>query len=490
MAGKTCCRRDLSVALVVFLLGVLVRVPLLSQSLWCDELFSLNEYVYVPVKQIVAGKPGIQYYPNNHALHSLLAKFTLSTAKALHVIPRARPTDNPPPSRPIGTGSGSFSEAVYRIPSLLAGSAVGIVLAWPLRRRQPGAALLIAGMLAIQPWMVGFSTAARGYSLLLLLAGLATHLLPDRPRRVAWGYTVTIVLGLYTVPIFAMVVMAHGAVMLLMRRRFFGTWLASAAVGGVVAAALYSPLYGVMHAYYKVEHEPTISYMQFLRQLPVQAITGQKDSGLPPWLPVAVMVVGGYLAWKREMLRPAVLTFAVASVLGVIAPLASRAAGEVRFVPWLMLLYVIALAGIVMELWQRRGLWVGAVALVALFVVHAGVQYVHMYRVPCQPIREGMDRIGKIAPRDAHVILVNMGAHESAFAYGDMAPQWVECAYTVEDLQDRERAGTGPVWAVISFERIVRREGTEVWDYLQAHYTLRDSLPGRIAPFDIYERTH
>ncbi len=480
-------RRDLLIALTIFLLALFIRLPLAAESCWCDELASLKGYVYVPVTKTIAGKT---YYPNNHVLHSLLAKLSLSTAKALHFIPRPRPTTNPPPLHPIGTGSASFSETAFRLPAMLAGSLVGLVLAWPLRRAQPLAALLIALILAFQPWLIAFSTEARGYTLVLLLVALATHLLPSRNRPVAWGYAITIALALYTVPICLTIIAAHGAAMLFLRRNLFACWLRSACVAGLLAALLYAPLFGPMRKYYKEANDPTITYSEFLQQLPGYLHAGHNvPDVLSLLLPLAVLIAGVYLAWKQNILRPAVATFTIASILGLFAPLLSHAAGEVRFVPWLILLYATALTAIFIALWQRRPLRIAAVALLALFLLNASLQYRYMLHVPDQPIRNGMDLIGKTAPPNAHVIVLYMGAPEAVYAYGDLVPQTVDYAFKVSQLQEKEQAGPGPVWVMVLYEKFMLRDDPDVWDYLQQHYTRRTTLPGRISPLDLYERT-
>ncbi len=483
-------RRDFTLAVLIFCIAVLVRLPLLRQSCWCDELATLQSFVYVPVKQIVAGGPGIKYYPNNHILHSLLAKVSLASAKALRLLPRPRPTDNPPPAHPIGSGSGSFSETALRMPAMLAGSLLGIVLAWPLRRSRPLAAMTIALILAVQPWLISFSTEARGYTIVLLLIALATHLLPRKPRRMAWGYTITITLALYTIPICITVIAAHGVTMLLLRRTLFPTWLRSALVAGLLTALLYSPLFHAMRAYYREDNDPTIAYPQFLHQLPGYLLAGHRTNDpLSFLLPPIILLGGGYLAWKQNLLRPAFLTFAIAGLIGLFAPLLSHAAGEVRFVPWLILLYVICLTAIITALWTTPRLRLAACALMAIFFLHATLQYRSFYQTPAQPIRDGLDLIGKIAPPDAPVVLLNMGAQEAAYGYADIPRQSVQCAYRIPDLQQKEQASSGPVWVVVLYADLIQRDEPEVLEYVHAHYTRRLTLSGRISPIDIYAQT-
>ncbi len=484
-------RRDLGLAICLFLLALCIRLPLLGESLWLDEMTTYRNYVSAPIIQTVAGGHGNKYVPNNHTLHSLLARASLHLTRALHFVPGARPTGNPPPKAVIGPGVESFTEAGLRMPAAIAGSLVGIALAWPVRRSHPGAALLMAVILAVQPWLIAFSTEARGYTLVLLLMTLATHLLPDRARRVAWGYAAAIALALYTVPICATVVAAHGAVMLLLRRELFRTWARSAFVGFVFAAVLYAPLFESMLVYYRKPYEPTTVYARFLRQLPQQLFLGRSIGNdlATSCIPLVILLVGGTLAWKQKLLRPALLTFAIACGLGVIAPLFIKSAGEVRFMPWLILLYAIALTAIFMELWRGPALRVVASVLLVLFVVHAGRQFWRLKEAPNQPVREGIDLLGKIAPPDAPVVVLSIGAREIIFTYGNMTPQPLAVVHTVEEWQKKEDETPGSRWAVVAFEGYVQMHDPEVWDYLESHYTLRRSLPGRISKVDLYERT-
>ena len=161
-------------SLAVFVLALIVRWPHLSQSLWYDEMYTLVEYVQQPWQRVLAGRPG-EYVPNNHVLHTVLAKIVYSIGH--------RPDDVEP------------NEALLRVPALIAGCLLPIALAWPMRRVTPWTALLIAVVAAVHPWLVAFSSEARGYSLMLLLAVVATNLQPDGSRRWPIWYAICIPAG-------------------------------------------------------------------------------------------------------------------------------------------------------------------------------------------------------------------------------------------------------------------------------------------------------
>src|SRR5712672_497796 len=166
--------REALIAAAIIILALLLRMAPLSQSLWYDEMVTLVNSVGQPWSHIVSG----QYSPNNHILFTLLAKL---------VTPE--------------TGDIAELTILVRLPSLIAGSLVSIALAWPLRRCCPKLALGIAIVGALHPWLITFSTWARGYALLLLLSILATNLLPARKQFIKWSYSLLAAAALYTQPI-------------------------------------------------------------------------------------------------------------------------------------------------------------------------------------------------------------------------------------------------------------------------------------------------
>src|SRR3954470_20277121 len=193
--------REMLIAAAVIILALLVRMTPLGQSLWYDEMATLVNSVGQPWSCIVKG----QYTPNNHILFSLLAKL---------VTPES--------------GDLADQTILVRLPSLIAGSLVPIALAWPLRRCCPKLALGIAIVGTLHPWLITFSTWARGYALLLLLAILATNFLPTARQWIRWPYVVFATAALYTQPLAILLIAAHGLTMLIIRRELFITWFRSA----------------------------------------------------------------------------------------------------------------------------------------------------------------------------------------------------------------------------------------------------------------------
>ena len=68
-------RLRICIAAGVIVLGLAVRLPHLNQSLWYDEMTTLTEYVLQPWSKVLAAQAG-EYVPNNHVLHTILAKLT------------------------------------------------------------------------------------------------------------------------------------------------------------------------------------------------------------------------------------------------------------------------------------------------------------------------------------------------------------------------------------------------------------------------------
>src|SRR5947207_2221448 len=115
-------RQIWSAVAFLFLLAMAVRLPMLGQSLWYDEMYTLLHYVWAPWPNLFT-----DFSPNNHPVYSILAKL-ITSERSLH-------------------------ETILRLPSLLAGSALGVALAWPLRRTHPATALLIGLLASLQPWL-------------------------------------------------------------------------------------------------------------------------------------------------------------------------------------------------------------------------------------------------------------------------------------------------------------------------------------------------
>lgn len=162
---------------LITLVGLLVRLPFLSQPMRNDESVTVLRYASKPVYI------GVSIYaaPNNHLFHTLLVHLFMALS---------------------GT-----SERVIRMPALLAGLLL-IPLTYALARMffSPAAGLIAAALVSCSSILVEYSTNARGYTLIccatvaLILAG--ARLLRRAEPRWFLLFWVASVIGCWTIPIF------------------------------------------------------------------------------------------------------------------------------------------------------------------------------------------------------------------------------------------------------------------------------------------------
>jgi hypothetical protein len=473
----------------LFALCLIVRWPHLSQSLWYDELTTLGEYVLQPWARILAPAAG-EYVPNNHLLHTVLAKLIYGWG--------TRGLDPLPPR-----------ESLLRIPAVIAGSLVPIALAWPLRKREPLIALGIAIVAAFHPWLVVFSVEARGYSLLLLLGVIATHLLPENRRCWPIGYAVVLAMTAYTVPLGILLIPGHAVAMWVCRREAFRSWLIGLTFALVLIAALYLPAVHGLWSYYRHPFAPSMSYREFLDALPRFALAGERlprranpyfhlpDSSFDAvyWaLPVITIVIGSVFAWSRPATRPLLVTMGTTSLLGILLPTVVSGATEVRFVPWMLPWFCLAFVALL----TAANVRVARIAAVFAFVTLVSWQLLtDMKMLPFQPIRGAIAQADQITPANTDIVVLYLGARESAGLYIDQAPQHqlVAAPDTASFLreEDRSRLRTGQLpWVVVIYEKLARdrdradAETRGLWSELIHRYRPVARLPGQVTPVTIY----
>jgi hypothetical protein len=466
--------------LLILLLGIAIRLPHMNQSLWYDEMTTLVEYVIQPWSKIVAAKAG-EYVPNNHVLHTVLVKIVYTMVARGELIPPR--------------------EAVLRLPAFLAALLVPFALAWPLRRSDPVLALIVALVTMLHPWLVAMSVEARGYSLLLSLGIIATNCLGTRPI----AYVISLALAIYTVPLAVLLIPAHAAVMLVLRRSMFAKWLIHASIAIALATILYLPMYRGLIGYYRHPYPPTMDYRQFLDWLPRYAMAGVRlpqnaDPLAPPitgtifWaLPTLAIIFGSIVGWSRVSLRPILLTMGTATICGMILPLLDSGATEVRFVPWIMPWFCVAIVAGFLSPAVRWGKIAGALGLSTLI----GWQVMQDVTMPPnQPIREGIQLADRIVPPGRDILIVYIGARESIALYGETRHPLLagpDVKWTVA-MQQKALVETGHLpWVLIYFEQLARDRDIEppesrgMWTNLMIHYHLAaPRLPARLTPIAIY----
>ncbi|MCP3985692.1 MAG: hypothetical protein GY723_14980 [bacterium] len=168
--------------LLAVLTGIAAGAPRMDDSLWDDELYNVRRsiwggYVEDPrdgqlEAKAVKLRDTFWYYrkPNNHVVHSLLARASLSAWAAV--------TD--PPLRFV-------SETALRIPAMLAGAGSIAAVAWLLWRLGfAGAGVIAAWILALHPWHIRYLSEARGYSLAMCLISVTLLLALAVCRQGTW----------------------------------------------------------------------------------------------------------------------------------------------------------------------------------------------------------------------------------------------------------------------------------------------------------------
>jgi len=464
----------LGVAGGVVLLAAALRLPIVGQSLWYDEMYTLLNYILQPWEQIVAG----QYSPNNHVLFNLLAKLVTPE----YTDPAALRAD-------IGQVA-----VLMRLVSVLAGVILPVALAWPLRKDRPYQAILMAVIAAVHPWSICLSGWARGYSLLLLLGVLATHWLPQRTRAVYWRYALALTAALYTQPIAVVLVPGHAMAMLFLRRQMMGTWLRSAGLAGVLTFFLYLPFLGGAGQYWSGSRGASIGYVQFVGVSLRHAQAGD-DVGGAAGIAVALLVIiaGGLVGWRTPAARAMLMSFATAAVLGLLVPLVVPSAGEVRAMLWLIPLYCMGAAAILGA--PMRMPWIGWCATAMLLIV-LGILTSRIASIPAQPIRDAIAEARRLAGPGGRVIGVYMAAAEARAVYGNLdaiayraTPLASSDPASLPSLQEAESASAKGAIAVVFYESFIQRDAPDLWRQLQQRYELVVRLPGRVSGAAIYRRT-
>lgn len=177
--------------LLAVLTGIAAGSPRMDESLWDDELYNVRRsiwgsYVEHPRTGQLEARPvklrdTFWYYrkPNNHVVHSLLARASLSVWAAA--------TD--PPLRFV-------SEVALRIPAMLAGAGSIAAVAWLLWRLGfAGAGVIAAWILALHPWHIRYLSEARGYSLAMCLISVTLLLAVAVLRRGSWRRWIALGVG-------------------------------------------------------------------------------------------------------------------------------------------------------------------------------------------------------------------------------------------------------------------------------------------------------
>ncbi len=285
---------------VVLVAGVAIRIAFLDVPLRYDEATTYDNYVSRPLYI------GLANYstPNNHLLHTFLAKVSV-------------------------TIFGNAPWAV-RLPALLAGIAL-IPATFALARVFYGrtAALLAAALVASSSTLVEYSTNARGYTIVALLAVvalLAAARVLESDSLAAWAVLACAgALGLYAVPVMLYPLGGVFLWLLLSRlahrrppHRFVGHLGGCVLATTILVLLLYAPVFaasGVRSVTSNEFVEPR-SWSAFIDLLP-----GHVWDALETWdrdLPLVVAVLLGIGLLASIPLHPRLSRFPVSPVLATV----------------------------------------------------------------------------------------------------------------------------------------------------------------------------
>jgi len=419
--------------------AALVRMPFLADSLWYDEIAAFLGYSLGGPGAAV----GTYFTQANHVLHSLLAW--------------------------CSTALFGVDEVTVRLPSFLAG--IGAVAAVGFLGREAGGVRLgavAAALAAVMPTAVLPATEARGYSLMMLFAALASALFVRGWRRGGAGtwalYAACCALGVWShlvtvcVPAFHAVWCVGKLVTASGRASDDARGIRRCALGGLVAVACAAGLTALLYA-------PIIPAIVAL-QREFRALDGNEPTLLGPegrmmlvslggswntWGSLAALplVVAGVAAARRDVhVREALVISLGGALVALLFPVFLNSWLYARFLAFTVPGVALLLAAGLLWIHARRPrvAWILAACTVGAWIaVLATIG-------PRQQLREAVKWV-----------VDNRAEGEQAFAVGlpDDVHRWYSTAYRIEmpgsgpygrDL-DEQLASRGNAWAVLLYSR-------------------------------------
>jgi hypothetical protein len=257
--------------LVILAMAILAAcaLPRLNDSFWDDEEYNVRHSITGRFKS--GDEPGDYRFkklgwdetffdyrePNNHVLHSLLARGSLTIWQAI----------SPPDDLP-------FTEWPLRIPAWIFGVLGVATLAWFLLDAGfPGAGVVAAFLMALHPWVLRYASEMRGYSMILALVPVIFVLwrwtICDGAWRwwlayaaVQWAILYTYpgaLLVLCTLNILGLALLAFSDVTVGPFRIQFGRWVVANALAGMALIQFMLPLLPQLQAF--LEYETSRGYV-------------------------------------------------------------------------------------------------------------------------------------------------------------------------------------------------------------------------------------
>jgi len=441
----------MTVALVA--LGVLVRAPRLTESLWYDEIAAWRDYGMLGPKAILS----TYFDPANHIAHTLLTWIS------------------------VGTLTGALGQEIaLRAPALV--FSLGTILVMPMLARRAGltprAALLAAGLAAVAPVMILEGVEARGYSMMIFFAAATTTQLLaalDDRRRGPWiAYGALCALGIWAHPTTVCVPVGHALWLAARCRRERGVCGPAAiglGFGALLTLALYAPVLDdvarIRGTFVASEgNQPSATGIEGLHALLQLGGSWAWWAAAPGLLLAAIGVVA---AWRNESARRAVALTLLGLPVMIAVVLIAGTWMYARFtlfaLPGTLLLIALGLDTI----WRCRA-WTGALALTLLLAAFAADL---VTRPPKQPLRDAAEYVAANR-RDGERTLVIGLRHEVLDVYaGTLAPTY--SLHHGSDLRERLDE-TDPTWVIVLYPRSISEDR---YDRLREHgYTIEHSLHG------------
>lgn len=470
---------------LVVLLAIVVRSINLNSSLWYDEVFTLVNFVRLPVDKLVSTYSSL----NNHPLYSLAAKGAVVL----------------------------FGEtpAALRLPALVAG-VCAIVMAGLLARRFMGplGALLVCLLIALSVHDVWFSQNARGYTGLLFFSMAATLLFlkgAEAPRPWTWPlYGVMFAAAHYTHLSAAFFFTGHGLIyaaalagrLVLKKPRtplngvqpFIGML-----TGAMLTLAAYAPMLGgIGGAFARTRATPELDPLAPWKDpaFVVQNILDQFSSlGLMMTLALPgillMVAVGVRVAWRKSPLTVAIALLPIPITVGALSLMGMRIWPryffiEIEFLYLFLVLGVMAAASAITS-WLRSTVAPRfperALAAIAVAAMIGGSVTIlaPAYRHPKQDLAGAVAEVEKQArPTDVRAIY-GVGAETIASYY---APTWSRPANAAALAAMAD--APGEAWVVVAFIDQLRAGDPAAKLVLARRYREAAVLPGTMGDGDVF----
>jgi hypothetical protein len=454
--------------LIILLLATLLRGWSLNTDLWIDEIFTLVNFVRLPLGELVTDFTD----DNQHLFFSVLSHLSVALFGESHWAVRL-------PAVIFGVGS---IWAVMRLACLVYGNR---------------AAVMTGLLLALSWHHIWFSQNARGYTILLFGTVLATELLLRALRDGLWrywvGYALVIAFSAWAHVTAVFVALAHGlVVVLLLLKRGQLRRAAWAPLGGFLLAAWFT-----LHLYALVLPQ----MLEFFSQPGAGTGVAPLEWRNPLWLfneifqrigiPTAfgwagmagVLLVLLLCAWWYLRREPLFVFLAVLPglMLGFTMFLLGRNLwprmffNEIGFVVLLIVVGLLASGDVLARKIRAIPAPVAALVPVAGLALLFAVTLPGLYRYPKQDFTGARDYVLAHMDESDNVI----GLHVTGRVYNQYyARQWQE-ANSLEELEQR-RSATGHTWVLYTLPNYINTVMPDLARVIDQQYELVKVFPGTL----------